>query len=70
MPVFAFIVTIAMGIFVDGFIGIPMNWPNAGTVVAVATMGLFVLWAVRHPKSGEEAAPQEPGEEFRERSAE
>ena len=62
MPLLAFIVTIAAGIFTDGYIGVPMNWPNAGTVIAVAVMGCFILWAVRRQKPGEESGPPESEE--------
>ena len=50
MPVFAFFVTIFVGFFADSIFYNWMNWPGAGAVFAVATMGAFILWALREKK--------------------
>ena len=44
--VFAFIVTIISGFFGDLFVGGLLNIPDAGTVFAIATIGVFLLQAV------------------------
>ena len=44
--VFAFIVTIIAGLFVDVFVGDLLNIPDAGAVFAIATIGVFLLQAV------------------------
>ena len=43
---FAFICTVLVGFFADGWIGSWLNWPDAGAIFAVATMGCFILHAV------------------------
>ena len=43
MIVKAIIATIVVGYLGAGFIGAPMNWPDAGAIFAVATMGGFIL---------------------------
>ena len=50
MPIFAFFVTIFVGFFADSIFYNWMNWPGAGAVFAVATMGAFILWALREKK--------------------
>lgn len=50
MPIFAFFITILVGFFGAGIFGSWLNWPDAGAVVAVATMGAFILWALREKK--------------------
>ena len=50
MPIFAFFVTILVGFFAAGIFGNWMNWPDAGAVFAVATMGAFILWTLREKK--------------------
>ena len=54
MPVFAFFVTILVGFFAAGIFGNWMNWPDAGAVFAVATMGAFILWTLREKKRGDD----------------
>lgn len=55
MIALAFFATVLAGFLTDSLIGVRLNWPDAGAIAAVATMGSFLLWAVRHPKA------QEPG---------
>ena len=54
MPIFAFFVTILVGFFAAGIFGNWMNWPDAGAVFAVATMGAFILWTLREKKRGDD----------------
>lgn len=42
----AFAVTIAAGYVADSFF-YSWNWPGAGAIFAVATMGAFLLWSVQ-----------------------
>lgn len=60
MPIFAFFVTILVGFFAAGLFGNWMNWPDAGAVFAVATMGAFILWTLREKKRGDD--DQEDGQ--------
>ena len=58
MIALAFIATVLAGYLADSFLGFRWNWPDAGAIAAIATMGSFLLWAIRHPKrveSGENA---------------
>lgn len=41
----AFIITIFAGYFGAGILGNLLNWPDAGAVCAIATMGAFILSA-------------------------
>ena len=50
MEIVAAIVTIIVGFLGTGFIGASMNWPDAGAIFAIATMGASILRAIRHPK--------------------
>ena len=54
MPIFAFFVTIFVGFFADSIFYNWMNWPGAGPVFAVATMGAFILWTLREKKRGDD----------------
>ena len=54
MPIFAFFVTIFVGLFSTAIFGNWMNWPDAGAVFAVATMGAFILWTLREKKRGDD----------------
>lgn len=47
LAVTAFIVTIVVGYLVDCFLSYSWDWPDAGTVFAVATMGAFLLWQIQ-----------------------
>ena len=60
MPIFAFFVTILVGFFAAGIFGSWLNWPDAGAVFAVATMGAFILWTLREKKRGDD--DQEDGQ--------
>lgn len=53
MEILAFLVTIFVGYLADALIGFRWNWPDAGSIFAIATIGSFLLWAVRHPKHKE-----------------
>ena len=50
MIVGAVLATIAVGYLGVALIGGPMNWPDAGAVFAVATMGAFLLHAIEKKK--------------------
>jgi len=50
MEIIAFLVTIIIGFFSGSAFGNYMNWPDGGSVVAIAVMGAFILRAIRHPK--------------------
>ena len=54
MPIFAFFVTIFVGLFSTAIFGNWINWPEAGAVFAVATMGAFILWTLREKKRGDD----------------
>ncbi len=41
--VIAFAATVLVGFFAAGTLGNALNWPDAGAVFAVATMGAFLL---------------------------
>ena len=60
MPIFAFFVTIFVGLFSTAIFGDWINWPEAGPVFAVATMGAFILWTLREKKRGDD--DQEDGQ--------
>lgn len=47
LAVTAFIVTVAVGFLADAFFASSWNWPDAGAVFAVATMGAFLLWQIQ-----------------------
>ena len=47
MPIFASFVTILVGFFAAGIFDNWMNWPDAGAVFAIATMGAFLMGEVR-----------------------
>ena len=48
MEILAFIVTVVVGFIGASIFGNWMNWPDAGAVFAVATMGIFILRAIRN----------------------
>ena len=54
MPIFAFFVTVFVGLFSTAIFGDWINWPEAGPVFAVATMGAFILWTLREKKRGDD----------------
>lgn len=43
MEILAAVVTIIAGFLGAGLLGLTLNWPNAGAVVAIAVMGAFIL---------------------------
>ncbi len=43
MEFIAAVITIVAGYFGAGLIGLPFNWPEAGTVTAIAVMGGFII---------------------------
>ena len=52
MAIFAFFVTVFVGLFSFFIFGDWINWPEAGPVFAVATMGAFILWTLREKRRG------------------
>ena len=60
MAIFAFFVTVFVGLFSTAIFGDWINWPEAGPVFAVATMGAFILWTLREKKRGDD--DQEDGQ--------
>ena len=68
MAIFAFFVTIFVGFFASGIFGSWLNWPDAGAVFAVATMGAFILHEVRKLTRETPEWPEEPWKQ-REREA-
>ena len=44
--IFAFTCTVLAGFFAASTLGTVLNWPDAGAIFAVATMGCFILHAV------------------------
>ena len=54
LSIFAFIVTVVVGLFATAIFGSWINWPEAGAVFAVATMGAFILWTLREKKRGDD----------------
>lgn len=43
----AIVLTIVVGYLGAAFIGAPLNWPDAGAIFAIATMGAFILNAIK-----------------------
>ena len=50
MEVLAFIGTVLAGFFGASIFGNLLNWPDAGAVFAIATMGTFILRAIRNSR--------------------
>ena len=46
----AVITTLVVGFLGSTFLGALMNWPDAGAICAIATMGGFVLHAIGDKK--------------------
>ncbi len=57
MPFFTFFVTVLVGFFGAGIFGNWLNWPDAGAVFAIATMGAFILWTLREKKNNSGGQP-------------
>ena len=53
MEIVAAIITLAVGVLAEATIGISWNMRGVGTLLGVAIMGAFILWAVRYPKDRE-----------------
>ena len=49
----AVLVTVLAGFAGEGLLGDMLNWPGAGSVVAVAVMGAFILYALRRSRNRE-----------------
>ena len=47
--IIAFVATIIVGVFAES-IGAGSHISGAGSIAAIATMGAFILWTVRHKK--------------------
>lgn len=47
---FAFVITVLVGFLTDSIFA-SWNWPDAGSIFAIATMGAFLLWS--NQKRGE-----------------
>lgn len=50
MEVLAFLGTVLAGFFGAAFGDSLFNWPDAGVVFAIATMGTFILRAIRNSR--------------------
>ncbi len=48
--IFAFFTTIIVGFFAAGIFGNLLNWPDAGAVFSIATMGAFILYSIENKK--------------------
>ena len=51
MEIIAAVITLVVGVLAEATIGISWNMRGVGTLLGVAIMGSFILWAVRHPKA-------------------
>lgn len=50
MELLLFIITVIVGYLGAGIFGNLLNWPDAGAVFAIATVGAVLLWTIRHHK--------------------
>ena len=50
MEIIAFFITIVVGVFSEVTIGTSWNMHGIGGILAVAVMGTFILWSIRHKK--------------------
>lgn len=55
MEIVAFLVTVVVGLFATSLFDGWLNWPQGGPVFAVAVMGAFILWAIRHKDKSDES---------------
>ena len=53
MEIIAVVLTLVLGILAEATIGVNFNMAGIGSIVAVAVMGVFILWAVRHGKKSD-----------------
>ena len=52
MEIIAFILTIIAGFVAEAVLfSLNVNWQSGGAVFAIAVMGTFILWMVRHKNS-------------------
>ena len=57
----AVITTLVVGFLGSTFLGALLNWPDAGAICAIATMGCFVLHAIGDKKE-EDCVPMRGGD--------
>ncbi len=50
MEIISFILTVVVGFAAAGVFSDWLNWPDAGAVFAIATIGSIILWNIRHRK--------------------
>ena len=62
LSIFAFIVTVVVGLFATAIFGSWINWPEAGAVFAVATMGALILWVLQERWKAQEGEDRRDGE--------
>lgn len=53
MEIVSFIITIIVGFAGTAIFGSWLNWPDAGAIFAIATMGSILLWNIRHKKEND-----------------
>ena len=53
MVIFAVIITIVAGYFGAALLGLTLNWPDAGAVVAIAVMGGIILYMMNQNRKDE-----------------
>jgi len=51
MEIIAFIITVIAGFLGSLILGSILNWPNAGAIIAIATMGSIILWTIDQPNN-------------------
>ena len=62
MAIFAFFVTVFVGLFSTAIFGDWINWPEAGPVFAVATMGALILWVLQERWKAQDEEDRRDGE--------
>ena len=62
LSIFAFIVTVVVGLFATAICGSWINWPEAGAVFAVATMGALILWVLQERWKAQDEEDRRDGE--------
>ena len=48
MEIIAFLVTVIIGVLAEATVGTRFNMSGFGVIIAVAIMGAFIIWVVRH----------------------
>ena len=61
LPLLGFVSTFFAGYLGSALLGTALNWPDAGAIAALSTMGAFILWALRHPKPPEKDGERRDG---------